>query len=1033
MTIGQVIAKLGVDPKEYEKGLKKAEGQAKKAGSKIGGIFKQAFSFGLGMGLVSGFKSLGGAITDFVNTAARTDVLNVAMQSVAKASGYAITALREQKEAVMDLGIAEQEATQILTRFMQAQLNTADAAKLARVAQDAAVIAGYNSSQAAEQMTEAIAKLRPELLSAFGMTRNMNEIYSDYAKTIGKTTTQLVDAEKKQAILNYILKEGEKIAGTYEASMGVVGKQISSLPRYWDTLKNAIAKPLALPALSVIVEAVTNGLKNAIKWAETNVATLQKWGRTAADVAGFIIRAFKSVSQIFVRNWSVIQFAAVALLTYVTATKAATLATSLFQTVSLLLSGNLSAQSGILGFLNNVIIYYKVQMLGATATTNIFTAALYNLKAALYAVHTALGPVGWILIALSLLVAGGMALWNKYAQSMNEAWEASFAEKMRKQQEKLKDSTKGAAAAAEDQADALNEAGKAAAQNLQSFDEVHQLQEDMADVTGLDMPSLDPFELEGFDLLEIDFSETLEQQKATFAGFMQWIGDGFKNAWEWIKQGAGDLWDGVKEKWGKFTEWVKSWDVWEWINEKWKGVKIFAGDLWEGVKEKWARFEDWLGEWWGNSVKPWFTKERWLELFDNMKTGIQDKWNEIKNWWANTALVKWWDEHVSPWFTKQKWIELYQSMKDGIQEKWSEIKDWWENNAFSKWWRDNVSPWFTKEKWLGLYQNMKDSIQEKWAEIKDWWNSTALVKWWNEDVVPWFTKEKWANLYDNVKTSLQETWQGIKDWWNSTALVKWWNEDVVPWFTKEKWKGLYDNIKTSIQEKWNEVKDWWNSTALVKWWNEDVKPWFTWDKWKEVYSTIKDALKETWEEIKNSPIEWGKNLIENFTKGIKEKANSLKDSLKNVGKQIKNFLGFSSPTKEGPGRDADKWAPAFMDMYREGLTQGIPGLRSSVSTIADEMAGLASMTVQPAVRATASVGYMADSGMISDGIAQAVYRAIIDAFRIIQASSTGTSSGESKELVLKIDNTVLARMQLPAIIREGQRQGLNLVVQPQGV
>ena len=43
MTVGQVIAKLGVDPKEYEKGLRQAERQADKAGSKIGSIFKNAF------------------------------------------------------------------------------------------------------------------------------------------------------------------------------------------------------------------------------------------------------------------------------------------------------------------------------------------------------------------------------------------------------------------------------------------------------------------------------------------------------------------------------------------------------------------------------------------------------------------------------------------------------------------------------------------------------------------------------------------------------------------------------------------------------------------------------------------------------------------------------------------------------------------------------------------------------------------------------------------------------------------------------
>ena len=157
---------------------------------------------------MSGFRSLGGAITDFINTAARTEVLDVAMKSVARASGYSTQALQEHRKAVMDLGIAEQEATQILTRFMQAQLDTADAAKLARVAQDAAVISGTNSSQAAEQMTEAIAKQRPELLSAFGMTRNMNEIYKDYAGTVGKTAAQLSEAEKEAGHVELYLSRG---------------------------------------------------------------------------------------------------------------------------------------------------------------------------------------------------------------------------------------------------------------------------------------------------------------------------------------------------------------------------------------------------------------------------------------------------------------------------------------------------------------------------------------------------------------------------------------------------------------------------------------------------------------------------------------------------------------------------------------------------------------------------------------------------------------------------------------------------------
>ena len=69
MTVGQVIAKLGVDPKEYENGLKKAEGQAEKAGLKIGSIFKNAFSVTIGMGmfeaLKKGFKSTMGTAISF--------------------------------------------------------------------------------------------------------------------------------------------------------------------------------------------------------------------------------------------------------------------------------------------------------------------------------------------------------------------------------------------------------------------------------------------------------------------------------------------------------------------------------------------------------------------------------------------------------------------------------------------------------------------------------------------------------------------------------------------------------------------------------------------------------------------------------------------------------------------------------------------------------------------------------------------------------------------------------------------------------
>ena len=67
---------------------------------------------------------------------------------------------------------------------------------------------------------------------------------------------------------------------------------------------------------------------------------------------------------------------------------------------------------------------------------------------------------------------------------------------------------------------------------------------------------------------------------------------------------------------------------------------------------------------------------------------------------------------------------------------------------------------------------------------------------------------------------------------------------------------------------------------------------------------------------------------------------------------------------------------------------------------------------------------------LTDSIAQAVYQAVIDAMRTVQAT---TPAGGDREIVLRIDGRTLARATLPHVIAEGQRQGLQLAVRPQGV
>lgn len=98
---------------------------------------------------------------------------------------------------------------------------------------------------------------------------------------------------------------------------------------------------------------------------------------------------------------------------------------------------------------------------------------------------------------------------------------------------------------------------------------------------------------------------------------------------------------------------------------------------------------------------------------DNIKTAAQEKWDEIGEWWRNTAIVNWWSNDVRPWFTKEKWENLADGIKKGIQGKWDDIVDWWDSkpslHAISV-----------------AIEDFADKVRNMWYNFKDWWDNLGL-------------------------------------------------------------------------------------------------------------------------------------------------------------------------------------------------------------------------------------------------------------------------------------------------------------------
>lgn len=65
---------------------------------------------------------------------------------------------------------------------------------------------------------------------------------------------------------------------------------------------------------------------------------------------------------------------------------------------------------------------------------------------------------------------------------------------------------------------------------------------------------------------------------------------------------------------------------------------------------------------------------------------------------------------------------------------------------------------------------------------------------------------------------------------------------------------------------------------------------------------------------------WGSNLITMMAAGIRSKFPILSAAVSGAASVIKNFLGFNSPTKEGPASKSDAWAGNFVTMFADGLS-----------------------------------------------------------------------------------------------------------------
>ena len=189
-----------------------------------------------------------------------------------------------------------------------------------------------------------------------------------------------------------------------------------------------------------------------------------------------------------------------------------------------------------------------------------------------------------------------------------------------------------------------------------------------------------------------------------------------------------------------------------------------------------------LGKWWVENIAPWFTQEKWEELLGNVKSAFSQGFENIKGaaskaWgkvvaFFDETIPTFWEEHVTPWFTLEKWADLFFNIGAAMGSAVTDFVNQWVKPV-TDWWNNDVTPWFTKARWQELGSVIGRSVREAVDSFVEYWTIT-VPNWWDEHVAPFFTLERWQALVSSIWQAISSAvTKFVTDW--GTRIGAWWN------------------------------------------------------------------------------------------------------------------------------------------------------------------------------------------------------------------------------------------------------------------
>lgn len=240
-------------------------------------------TFGLGLSTLAGYgAALWSGIKEAAIYSAQVDTLKFSTQEIAKVNSLDVQQVMQSVEQVRQLNMTTQAANNVVQRMIFAQLDAGKAKQVAQVAQNISVISGQTPSESLERIITGVSTGLTISLHRMGLPVSMvqvNRQLNAERRAEGKEGPPS-EVEKRQALLNAVIREGAKANGLYEKSLMTAGGQLKQFEQTMQELQYSVGKEF-LPEFGRFMSLMAKGAK----FVDDNAASVAKLASVLAGLA----------------------------------------------------------------------------------------------------------------------------------------------------------------------------------------------------------------------------------------------------------------------------------------------------------------------------------------------------------------------------------------------------------------------------------------------------------------------------------------------------------------------------------------------------------------------------------------------------------------------------------------------------------------------------------------------------------------------------------------------------------------------------